>query len=392
MGRICLLFLLLFGLSLPAAADRKDYQLSPGDVVKITVYDHPDLATEARLNESGGTSFPLLGEIKLGGGTVQQAEANIARSLEQGGFIKHAQVNLIVLQFRGQQVNVLGQVNRPGRYPIEQASSLTDILALAGGVGGGGADQIVLIRRNGGKDERHVIDTLEMFLDGKLAKNTEVTGGDVIYVPRYPQIYIYGEVQRPGAFRLERNMSVVQALSVGGGLTQRGTQRGIRVMRRGQGGQTQTLEVALSDLLKPDDVITSRKLVLEREATVNFTQLLLILKARYRIVCSLLVTVSTTLIVSLLLPKLYRHHLGRGFQGCRSGERPMQPAQLMPGYIARKPKSSKAIMWRSKSWRRSLAQASGARTVCRGDGEGNIQTGWRIHAAHWKYSPHANRR
>lgn len=255
MTRIYLFLLLLFGLSLPAAADRKDYQLGPGDVVKITVYDHPDLATEVRLNESGGASFPLLGEIKLGGGTAQQAEANIARGLEQGKFIKNAQVNLIVMQFRGQQVNVLGQVNRPGRYPIEQASSLADILALAGGVGGNGADQIVLIRRNSGKGERQTIDTLEMFLDGKLAKDMEVAGGDVIYVPRYPLIYIYGEVQRPGAFRLERNMSVVQALSVGGGLTQRGTQRGIRVMRRSQDGQTQSLEVALSDALKPDDVI-----------------------------------------------------------------------------------------------------------------------------------------
>ena len=258
MARIFLSFLLLLGLSLPAVADRadrKDYQLSPGDVVKITVYDHPDLATEARLNEHGGASFPLLGEIKLGGGTAQQAEANIARGLEQGGFIKNAQVNLIVLQFRGQQVNVLGQVNRPGRYAIEQTSSLADLLALAGGVSASGADQIVLIHRNGGKDERQTIDTLEMFLDGKLAKDREVMGGDVIYVPRVPQIYIYGEVQRPGVFRLERNMSVVQALSVGGGLTQRGTQRGIRVMRRSQDGQTQTLEVALSDLLKPDDVI-----------------------------------------------------------------------------------------------------------------------------------------
>ena len=255
MTRICFIFLLLFGFSLATAADRKDYQLSPGDVVKITVYDHPDLTTEVRLNESGGTSFPLLGEIKLGGGTAQQAEAAIARGLEQGGFIKNAQVNLIVSQFRGQQVNVLGQVSRPGRYPIEQASSLADILAQAGGVGSGGADQIVLIRRHDGKDERQTIDTLELFLDGKLGKDREVAGGDVIYVPRYPQIYIYGEVQRPGAFRLERNMSVVQALSVGGGLTQRGTQRGIRVIRRGQDGQTQTLEVALNDPLKPDDVI-----------------------------------------------------------------------------------------------------------------------------------------
>ena len=255
MARICLLFLLLLSLSLSAAADRQDYQLSPGDVVKITVYDHPDLATEVRLNESGGTSFPLLGEVKLVGRTAQQAEATIARGLEQGGFIKNAQVNLIVVLFRGQQVNVLGQVTRPGRYPIEQASSLADILALAGGVGSGGGEQIVLIRRNNGKDERQTIDTIEMFLEGKQGKDMEVAGGDVIFVPRYPQIYIYGEVQRPGVFRLERNMSVVQALSVGGGLTLRGTQRGIRVLRRGQDGQTKTLEVALNDPLKPDDVI-----------------------------------------------------------------------------------------------------------------------------------------
>lgn len=255
MARILLLSFILFGLSLPAIAARQDYQLSPGDVVKITVYDHPDLLTEARLDETGRISFPLLGDIKLGGNDARQAEERIARDLEAGGFVKNPQINLIVLQFRGQQVNVIGQVNRPGRYPIEHASTVADMLANASGISASGADQIVLIRRKNGKDERQTIDTLELFYDGKLAKDVEVAGGDVIYVPRYPQIYIYGEVQRPGVFRLERNMTVVQALSVGGGLTQRGTQRGIRVLRRAPDGQVQSMEVELSDPIKPDDVI-----------------------------------------------------------------------------------------------------------------------------------------
>lgn len=256
MYRFLTLVLALFLLpAFVAHAADKDYKLGSGDVVRITLYDHPDLTTEARVSDTGVINFPLIGETTLGGMTLRQAENAIALGLDKGGFIKQPQVNIMVLQYRGQQVSVLGQVNRPGKYPLEKASTLSDTLALAGGIIPTGADEAILIRHSGGKVSRQIVDTVALFQKGQTELDLDVADGDIIFVPRQPLFYIYGEVQRPGAFRLERNMSVVQALSVGGGLTLRGTQKGIKIIRRDARGQMQEVEAGLSTELQPDDVI-----------------------------------------------------------------------------------------------------------------------------------------
>ncbi len=246
---LCLLFLATM------ARAANDYAMATGDLLRITVYDHPDLTTETRVSENGSILFPLIGEVPLGGVTAKDASGRIAKALEAGGFIRSAQVNVVVLEFKGQEVSVLGYVNRPGKFPLQKSSKVTDILALAGGVVPSGADVLVLITNRAGKPERKEIDLPALFQNGGEALNLDISNNDIVYVSREPRFYIYGEVQRPGAFRLEKDMSVVQALSVGGGLNARGTQKGIRVMRRGNDGAMQTLEVQLSDLLKPDDVI-----------------------------------------------------------------------------------------------------------------------------------------
>ena len=246
---LCLLFMAT------AARAANDYAMATGDLLRVTVYDHPDLTTETRVSENGSILFPLIGEVPVGGITAKEASGRIAKALEAGGFIRSAQVNVVVLEFKGQEISVLGYVNRPGKFPLQKSSKLTDILALAGGVVPSGADALVLITNRSGKTERKEVDLPALFLAGGDTLNLDVSNGDILYVAREPRFYIYGEVQRPGAFRLEKDMSVVQALSVGGGLNARGTQKGIRVMRRAADGGMQTMEVQLSDLLKPDDVI-----------------------------------------------------------------------------------------------------------------------------------------
>ena len=250
----CLAILLhVFVLPTAMAADG-DYVLGAGDVVKISVFEHPDLASEVRLSESGKISFPLIGEVPLVGMTARDAEARITQLLALGGFIKKPQVNLLVLQFRSQQVSVLGQVNRPGRYPIEGPGKISDFLATAGGIAPTGEDVIKLVRMRDGKPVLIEIDPAEAFEAGKLDKDIAVKGGDVIYVAKAPVFYIYGEVQRPGSFRLEPGMTVMQALSLGGGLTQRGTEKDLKIHRRG-GSKTMQLNANLTDALQPNDVV-----------------------------------------------------------------------------------------------------------------------------------------
>ena len=321
-----------------STANSKDYILGAGDLVKISVYGSPDLLTEARLTAAGSITFPLIGEVILGGASPAVSEKKIADALENGGFVKKAQVNLVVVQFQSQFVSVLGDVYKPGKYPLDRPSTLSDLLAMAGGSTPNGSDMITLIRNKDGKTTkqefdlrdlisnanpasnpklmhddivyvngrevsvlgqvnrpgkysvasgvRTVLDFLsqaggvsaagadniivmakrngtlvkqeidvdQLYRKGDTSFNFELTDGDSIYVPRTPVFYIYGEVQRPGAFRLERNMNVAQALSTGGGLSQRGTERGLKVKRNVE-GTLKTLDVKSGDVLQADDIL-----------------------------------------------------------------------------------------------------------------------------------------
>ncbi len=236
-----------------------EYRLGPGDIVRITVYNNPDLTTEAQITQQGRITFPLIGEVQIGGIEKGQAEQIIARRLGEGGFVLKPQVNVLVLGFKSQQISVLGQVNRPGKYPIEQASTLADLLAIAGGIAQSGADTITHITRGAdGKTAKREINIDSALRNGEMDKNFPVSNGDIIYVPRAPLFYIYGEVQRPGAFRLEKDMTLMQALSVGGGLTVRGTEKGIRVNRH-ENGKVETFEGKMTDAVKENDVIFVRE-------------------------------------------------------------------------------------------------------------------------------------
>lgn len=247
--------LLWLAAALPAAAQTADYTLGPSDIVRITVFDNPDMTTEVRVADNGKIHFPLIGEVAIGGLSTSDAESRIAELLRSGGFVLKPHVNVNILQYRSQQVSVIGQVNRPGRYPIEAPSKLSDMLAAAGGVNTSGSDDIVLIRNVDGRPTRTIVNQLTVFERGELGQNLGVQGGDVIFVPRALTFYIRGEVQRPGQYKLEPSMTVAQALSVGGGVTPRGTERGIQITRRDSHGRFSTETAALTDLVNPDDVL-----------------------------------------------------------------------------------------------------------------------------------------
>jgi polysaccharide export outer membrane protein len=257
-----LVYLLAVMLGADAHAQDKqpEYLLGSGDVIRVLVFQNPDLTMEARVTENGLISYPLLGTMKLGGMTIPAAEQAIAAALKAGGFVQNPQVNVILLQNRGNQVSVLGMVNRPGRFPLETFNiRVSEMIATAGGISPVGADVAVLTGARDGKLFHKEIDIAGLFLDNKLADDLVVAAGDVIYVHRQPVYYIYGEVQRPGPYRVERNMTVQQALAQGGGLTLRGTERSLRVNRRGHDGKVEALTPNLNDYVRPDDVLYVRE-------------------------------------------------------------------------------------------------------------------------------------
>jgi polysaccharide export outer membrane protein len=247
---VCLM-LLLGILGHAEAADEANYMLGSGDVLKITVYNNPDLSLETRITETGTISFPLLGEVRLGGMTTLTAEKKLSWQLGSKGLVKKAQINILVLQFQSKMVSVLGSVYKPGRYPLERSMNLAQVLALAGGVQFDGSDIITVISQSG----RVEYDFRNIFKKGDDSQNINLVGGETIYVPRAPMFYIYGEAQRPGSYRIERDMTVMQALAMGGGPTPRGTQRGVKLHRRNANGVVEVLKPNLTDDVKPDDVL-----------------------------------------------------------------------------------------------------------------------------------------
>jgi len=250
----------------PAAAPAAELQptdvrlesLGMGDMVRITVFRNPDLTTEARVNERGTILFPMIGEVPVAGLTPSQAGARIAEKLRTGRFVVNPEVTVAIAQVNSRQVSVLGNVNKPGRYPLDAINvKLTDVLATAGGVAPTGADLVTIVSATNGK--KADVDLAAMFRNGDLSKNVELQPGDTIYVHRAPMVYVYGEVQKGGAYRLEPHMTVMQAIALASGITPRGTERGIKLSRRDATGNVKKIDVALTDGVEPDDVIYVRE-------------------------------------------------------------------------------------------------------------------------------------
>ncbi len=234
-----------------SSADDNNYLLGPGDTVKISVYNNPDLTLETRITESGTISFPLLGEVVLGGMTASSAERKLANELETGGFVKQPQINILVVQYQSKMVSILGNVFKPGRYPLDRSMNLTEVLAMAGGLTPDGSELITVI----GKAGKVEYDLRNIVRKGDGTYNVNLGGGEIVYVPRAPLFYIYGEAQRPGSYRIEREMTVMQALAQGGGPTIRGTEKGIQLHRRNASGEVEVLKPKLTDLIMQDDVL-----------------------------------------------------------------------------------------------------------------------------------------
>jgi polysaccharide export outer membrane protein len=240
----------------PANANAEQQMLGTGDVVRMSVYQNPDLSVEARISELGQINVPLIGAVAIGGLSVPQAQQRIEKLLRDGGFVLRPQVTLQIVQIRSSQVSILGQVAKPGRFPIDMVGSkVSEMIAAAGGVLPTGADVVTLVGTRDGQPVKIDIDLPAILQAGRSELDMTVENGDIVYVDRAPSVYIYGEVQRPGQLRLERGMTLMQALAQGGGLTPRGTERGIRVTRKDEAGVPRVYEIKLNDKLQRDDVV-----------------------------------------------------------------------------------------------------------------------------------------
>ena len=248
----------LFAVASSQAQERRaEYQLGAGDAIRVLVFQNPDLTTEARVTENGSITFPIVGAVHVGGLTIPAAEQAVAAALRAQKVIEAPQVNIVLLQNRGNQVSVLGAVARPGRFPLETLDiRVSEMIAVAGGITAGGSDVAVVTGMRDGKRFRREIDIPALFLDDRGEQDMVLAGGDVIFVNTRAMFYVYGEVQKPGAYRVERGMTIRQALAAGGGPTLRGTERALCLYRDGdKPGKRECKAPDMNDAVRNGDVL-----------------------------------------------------------------------------------------------------------------------------------------
>jgi polysaccharide export outer membrane protein len=251
--------ILLFSQGLACGQSMQEV-IGAGDTVRISAFRYPELTTETRVSEEGVVHVPLIGALKLQGLTPEKAAALVAEKLKAGNYVLNPDVNVAVVQARSRQVSVLGHVARPGRYTLDGRSArLSDVVAMAGGLGPSASDILVVKRSRDGKAEALNVDLGAIIRGSREVEDIELSSGDSVFVPKAPVVYVYGEVTHGGSFRLEPGMTVMQAISLAGGVTPRGSEKAAKLRRKRADGTWVEVSARPTDVVAADDVVYIRE-------------------------------------------------------------------------------------------------------------------------------------
>ncbi len=260
---------LVLGLAaVPArAADQSpDYVVGPQDVLAITVWDQADLSGKFTVEADGSFTFPLIGRVHAGGLTLRAVEAEMVKKLADGYF-KNPQVTVMVDTYRSQRVFIVGEVRVPGTYTLTGSMSLIEALSRAGSTTPAASSEVIIVHAPEGKgasgpvlpEQSSPSQTVHVDLNdlqrGGAAENITLRDGDTVFVPRAATIYVFGQVKNPGAYALQtKGTTVMQALALAGGVTDRGAAGRVKIVRIVNGAKKE-IKVKLTDLVQPDDTL-----------------------------------------------------------------------------------------------------------------------------------------
>lgn len=274
MPKLTILLLLLATPALAqtlAPSQRLDYVVGAQDVLKVAVFDEPQLSGTFRVDTDGSFTYPFVGRVKAVGQSLRAIEAELARMLGEG-YVRNPQVSIEVEQYRSRSFFVVGEVRSPGRYALTPEMTLIEALAQAGSTTPTAGSELLILhaadQRNGEQAEpggtpanRTTRVNLADLQSGRLANNIILREGDTIFVAKAERFFVSGHVRNPGAFTWERGMSVLQAISLAGGLTDRGSNRGVKIIRI-VNGHKKEVGVKLTDSIEANDTIVVRQRLL----------------------------------------------------------------------------------------------------------------------------------
>ncbi len=267
MMKLAAVFLLACALSLlvpSGAAAQTDYVIGPQDVLTVTVYDHADLSGKFSVEADGTLTFPLIGRVKAAGLTLRALEDTLKTQFADG-YLKSPQVAVAIDEYKSQRVFVMGEVRGPGAYQLTGDMTIIEALAKAGGVTQTSAEEILVVRpsasaKSAGPAAPNDTESTVLKVNirelqaGALSQNLLLRDGDTIVVGRSQAVYVFGQVRAPGAYPIARGTTVLQALSLAGGVTDRGSTGRVKVVRA-QDGKNRELKVKLTDIVEPGDTL-----------------------------------------------------------------------------------------------------------------------------------------
>ena len=242
---------------------KMDYKVNPMDVISVTIFDEPELSREnLRVSSRGKISLPLLGELSVTGLSPRKIEQLIQIRYRQENILKQPQVSVHINEFKGRRVLILGAVNAPGSHFKEGNERLAEMLAKAGGIkfdadGDVAANKIRILRTVEAPGQPKQRIAMEIDLDALTRGdhpeyNMVMLTGDVIYVPEAARFFVTGEVKNPGYYKIkDKPISVVEAITMAGGLTRISAGNRTRLVRY-QDGKEVTIKVPVEDILDGD--------------------------------------------------------------------------------------------------------------------------------------------
>ncbi len=241
----------------PAAA--QGFTIGAGDTVQIDVLGRPELSARGNVSGDGRVTAALIGPVNIAGLSPVQAAERIGRAYKDGQYLVAPQVTVTMVEYLSQQLTVMGEVRAPGRFPMRTRLSVLDGLALAGGITEQGSSLAYLLRPEDSVVTRYEVDLDALIQSGAGQQYFELLSGDILVVPKAEVFYIYGEVKSPNSYKIKPGMTVIQALSLAGGLTDKGSDRRIDIRRKSPEGRLDSMAASLNDRLMADDVIYVRE-------------------------------------------------------------------------------------------------------------------------------------
>jgi len=227
------------------------YTVGPQDALVITSYDQPDLTGTFTVETDGSFTYPLIGRVQVGGLTLRAVEQLLQKELTAGGFFREPQITVSVAQYRSQKIHIVGEVRTPGTYPISGDMRLVEVLALAGSTTPMASGEVLILHES----NESVRADLRELENGDASQNVRLVNGDTLFVQRAESVYVFGEVRNPGAYPFrQKKTTVLQALSLAGGVTERGSTTRIQIVRLVD-GKKKEIAAQLDDFVEPRDTI-----------------------------------------------------------------------------------------------------------------------------------------